>query len=237
MKPSNTTLLHIGDLHLGHEATIDQFREIQARIIGLCESEPLDLILVAGDLFDNSRIKDGLIEESIDILMELGPPVVLLPGNHDCYEGNTPYRRVDSWTKRNGRLHVLISDEGQDLTIGAIHVWGKPVIVHDEENRPLANISKPRKDMWNVAIAHGHVHQSDTPSLYSSIIRPGEICNSGYDYIALGHWHFACDVSCGDVKAYYSGSPFGPVLDGTRGTGLRVTFDSEKGTVVETIFF
>lgn len=237
MKPSTATILHIADLHLGCEASIDRFREIRARIIDLCRSGPLDLILVAGDLFDNSRLKDGLIRESVRILLEPGPPVVLLPGNHDCYEENSPYRRIDARDRPNGRLHLLTADQGQDFTLGRIHVWGKPVIVHDEENRPLANISKPREDLWNVALAHGHVHQGEAPCPYSSLIRPAEIGASGYDYIALGHWHFACEVSCGNVRAHYSGSPFGPVLDGTRGTGLLVTLDSEKGTVVETVFF
>ena len=193
--------------------------------------------MVAGDLFDNSRLKDEFITEITDILLGLGPRVVILPGNHDCYEGNTPYKRIDSRMCTNGSLDVLNATDGEDLIIGSVHIWGKPVVVHDEENRPLKNISKPRKDMWNVAVAHGHLHRSPSPSIYSSIIKPHEISNSGYSYIALGHWHFNCDVSCGDVTAYYSGSPFGPTLNGVGGTGLLVTFAPGKEPLIETVRF
>jgi len=237
MKPTNFSLLHIADLHLGQDETLDQFRQLQGKIGNLCASTTIDLIIIAGDFFDNSRLTDEFVEESIDILMRFGPPVVLLPGNHDCYEGNSPYKRADSWMKCNGHLHVLNANGGQDLTLGALHIWGKPVVVHDGENRPLGDISDPMEGMWNVAVAHGHVHQGPKPSIYSSIIKPAEICKSGYHYIALGHWHFNCDVSCGDVKAQYSGSPFGPTLDGTRGTGLLVTLDPDAETIVEPVYF
>jgi DNA repair protein SbcD/Mre11 len=230
-------LLHLADLHLGQMASLEQFYVLQHKILNLCSSQAIDLVLIAGDLFDNHRLKDEFVEEAIDILMNLGPPVVILPGNHDCYEDDSPYKRANMWDKVNDHLNVLNSREGQDICIGSLHVWGKPVLVHDQDNRPLKNISDPREGMWNVAIGHGHVHTGPDPSIFSSIINPDEICSSGYDYVALGHWHRYYDVSCGDTKACYSGSPFGSAINGMKGTGVIVTFIPGQQPLVEPIKF
>ena len=237
MTPITSRVLHMADLHLGQMVSLKQFCELQRKILYLCSSEAIDLVLIAGDIFENNRINDEFIMETIDILMNLGSPVVILPGNHDCFEGNSPFLRTNMWKKVNNHLHVLNSNGGQDICIGSLHIWGKPVLVHDENNRPLENISDPIDGMWDVAIAHGHVHKGPDPCIYSSIITPKEIFSSNYDYIALGHWHRNCDVSCGNTKAYYSGSPFGTTLNGMMGTGIMATFSPGQQPLVESIKF
>ena len=53
-----------------------------------------DLLLIVGDLFDHGRVTDGLVEFFTGQLGRLSVPVVVLPGNHDCYDSALVYRRV-----------------------------------------------------------------------------------------------------------------------------------------------
>ena len=76
-----TRLLHIADLHLGHDIMRKQLLDFNSKVVKLCSSRRIDIILIAGDLFDNSRLKDEFIAEIIDILIGFGACVVILPGN------------------------------------------------------------------------------------------------------------------------------------------------------------
>ena len=44
----------------------------------------VDMLLIAGDLFDHNRVPDETIAFVQEQLRRLQRPVVILPGNHDC---------------------------------------------------------------------------------------------------------------------------------------------------------
>jgi DNA repair exonuclease SbcCD nuclease subunit len=55
-------------------------------------------------------------------------------------------------------------------------------------------------------MAHGYYGADETLGR-SSLITAQEIRDSGFDYLALGHIHRYQDVSQGDTRAVYPGSP------------------------------
>ena len=68
--------------------------------------------------------------------------------------------------------------------------------------------------------------------LRSSLITPEEVATSGFDYLALGHVHVFRDVSQGETRAFYPGSPLIPHAP-DRGSIAIVTLDPEMGISVE----
>src|SRR5581483_9453416 len=86
-------ILHTADWHLGDrlgriDRTADLRRAVE-RVAGYCESEAVDVLLVAGDLFSELSRPDGL-RDSVQHLQEVflpflrrGGTIVALTGNHD----------------------------------------------------------------------------------------------------------------------------------------------------------
>ena len=80
--------------------------------------------------------------------------------------------------------------------------------------------------------AHGH-YVDECPSANSAraswLLTPRAIDATGADYVALGHWNVATDVSTERVAAHYSGSP-----DYAQTINV-VTFRDEEPAVIEAV--
>ena len=158
--------------------------------------------------------------------------VVLMPGNHDCYDEASIYRSVD-FRDAGSHVHTLINPDGAVVEFPEleVRVWGRAMVSHDDRYRPLDGVPERRGHYWHVGMAHGLV--SDDPRDYrSSLIRSEEIAGCGLDYLALGHVHVFRDVSVPGTKAYYSGSP-APVHPDTAGSVAVIVLDPVKGVGVE----
>src|SRR6202171_3010053 len=80
-------LAHSSDLH------VDEDRNSASRggdgTTGLCRvlatARALsgDLVLLAGDTFENNQLGPAVVDRAAQLLAEAGLPVVILPGNHD----------------------------------------------------------------------------------------------------------------------------------------------------------
>ncbi|MDQ3919188.1 MAG: exonuclease SbcCD subunit D, partial [Acidobacteriota bacterium] len=89
-------LLHTSDWHLGsslrgHDRTDELFRQVE-RVCEIAERESVDVLLVAGDVFEFRKRVDPAHEVTKRLSQVLSPHirrglrVVLLPGNHDDRE-------------------------------------------------------------------------------------------------------------------------------------------------------
>jgi DNA repair exonuclease SbcCD nuclease subunit len=81
------------------------------------------------------------------------------------------------------------------------------MIEHSPDFVPLEGLPPRNGSAWQVAMAHGFFYGEGESGERSSPISAEQIRSSGWDYIALGHNHAGRDVSQGQVKAAYSGSP------------------------------
>lgn len=87
-------LLHTADWHLGRQfhniSLLDDQRIVLEQIIDLIERERVDVVLVAGDIFDRSippATAVTLLDDTLDrICNRLGVPVIMIAGNHDGSE-------------------------------------------------------------------------------------------------------------------------------------------------------
>src|ERR1700682_1277602 len=74
--------MHDGDGAAGLRAVLMTARELGA-----------DIVLLAGDTFDNHMVSAATIDRTGEVLSDAGLPVVILPGNHDPVRADSVYVR------------------------------------------------------------------------------------------------------------------------------------------------
>ncbi len=203
-------IVHTSDTHLGDDWDPAAAQKALSAVVGGVHALNADALLIAGDVFDNARISDDVLNFFIGEMARAVVPVVILPGNHDLYDSATLYRR-SPFDAAPANLHIINGTHGQRLSLPhlTLDIWGRAMDSHTPSFRPLAGIPTERNGRWLVAMAHGHFHFPDDTEERSSPIHPYEIAAAACDYMALGHWERFEDVSQDGVTAYYSGSPMG----------------------------
>lgn len=232
-------LVHTSDVHLdgrGSDTAEDGFRNRAERafagVVDTALAERADLLLIAGDLFDNNRVDDSNIEFVYRQLERLDCQVVLLPGNHDVHDERSVWRRFD-FDAAGENVHGLMEHGGDSLTFDGlgVRVWGRAMREHAPENHPLDAAPQRHDTAWNVGMAHGQVVERRVLQGSSPITRE-EIRASGFDYLALGHIHVWEDHSAGGTTAYYCGSPVAHYAGAKGGKVAVVTLCPREGVRV-----
>jgi DNA repair exonuclease SbcCD nuclease subunit len=205
-------ILHTSDVQLDAPFTFlgpkgqehrRQLRETFGRIVDLAIDDDFDLMLVAGDLFNDNRPGQNTVDFVSAQLGRLDVPVCILPGNHDCYDERSIYR------KARFPQNVIVFGEQptiEELPQLDITVYGNAHLARHSGLRPMQGLTRDGTSRWHVAMAHGNMVRPDIPHP-TRPISPAEIRDSDMDYVGLGDWHGFSDQSQGAVKAFYSGAP------------------------------
>ena len=233
MSAGDVLVVHTSDVHVGSDVlgggetrdTLHFLRQI------LAAAEQAQLLLVAGDLFDNNRLPLPLLEDAAKLLTEATPRVVILPGNHDPLTEDSVYLRGPFADARNvtvlglsaaprgsevfhvGPSQPLTAHPGTQTLDSVVfpewdlEVWGRAH--HSYGDMPPFADPPPRTTRWRIALAHGHFEQTTVDSRWwpSWRFRTEDLAALQADYVALGHWNRATRVADGQALAYYSGSP------------------------------
>lgn len=232
--PSRRSLrvLHTADVHLdGDGSHRDRDRAVLRAIVDRALADAVDLVLIAGDLFDHNRVPDDTVAYVRAELDRFRRPIVILPGNHDCLQRGGVFDRHD-FTAAAPHVRLIRRLEGERVELPDLDavVWGRGMTEHDLVFSPLGGL--PRRDdaRWCLAMGHGFYFDERQRPDRSSPIFAEEIRESGWDYIALGHQHVRTDVSQGGVTAYYAGAP---LFEPGDGVVLRVDLSPDTGVRVE----
>ena len=222
------SILHCADLHLGAsfsslppgvatERSNDLLR-VFTKIIELCDSRKIQLLLIAGDLFDTIHVSEALTDMVKNAIESIpGTFVAIAPGNHDPAVFDSIYRKKDKWPKNvhiftNGLTYV-------DLPTMNVRLWGAGFTSIYQDD-PISLVSKfTDTDLLNICVVHGELVTAGASSAYNPISTT-MIEESSMDYIALGHIHKRSDIcQVGSVFYAYPGSPEGLGFDekGERG--------------------
>jgi DNA repair exonuclease SbcCD nuclease subunit len=237
-------ILHTADVHLesdifapGTEAQRlrENLRRAFTAVIQLANERQVDLLLIAGDLFDSNRITDSAVAFARDEIARAQMPVVMIPGNHDAHDESSIFPSF----ARLGlpeNLHLILDLEGQTIEFPQLQarVWGRAMREHSTAYRPLDGLTPPVDGWWNIALAHG-LFTEDEDGLRSSRISATEIARSGYDYVALGHVHVFRDLSQGATSAAYSGAPAAAHSAADGGSAAHVICTPESGVIIEVV--
>lgn len=83
-------LLHTGDWHVGRTLhrrhRLDECETVLEEVVGIAESESVDVVLVCGDVFEHyapSAEAERIVYKTLLDLRATGAEVIVVPGNHD----------------------------------------------------------------------------------------------------------------------------------------------------------
>ena len=230
-------ILHTSDWHLGRSFHGEDLLSAQAayvdHLIETVEREQVDLVVVAGDVYDRALPSVDAVALADDTLHRLGTSrarVVITSGNHDSgrrlgfnarlIDLAGVHLRTDA-----GRLDepVLLEDEHGPVAVYGIpylepdvlhQAWGLSSRSHHAAlaaatERIRADLAEQPAGTRSVVIAHAFV-AGGLPSESERDIAVGGVSVvplelfDGFDYTALGHLHGRATLS---ETVRYSGSP------------------------------
>lgn len=129
-------ILHTSDWHIGRSfhthSTLEHFRQVAAAMAGIVATERIDLVLVAGDVFDSavpSSDSYDVLSETLRAIRSAGAQVVLTSGNHDSA---TRLGFQSEWLGESGiqvlTRHDRVTPVTFDDEFGPVHVYGIPYL-------------------------------------------------------------------------------------------------------------
>lgn len=204
-------IIHTADLHLGAEmsylgsAADERRAELLLtfeKIIDLCNNKNADLLLIAGDLFENNSVGSKYISRVLQMIESLkNTTVVFAAGNHDPLTSDSPFLNSDL----PDNLIVLDThDQRVPIKNLPVTIYGKSFGSCYMESDDDFSINA---DTDNINIMVMHADISGTAGGYNCI-SSDYIANSNMDYIALGHIHKYSKISVlGKTKFAYCGCP------------------------------
>ncbi|MDO4608242.1 MAG: exonuclease SbcCD subunit D [Clostridia bacterium] len=231
---NSVKILHCADLHIGAAESFLNERAESRRaetlitfenIIKAAKQNDVDIMLIAGDLFNSNNIEKSFINRVFDCMASIPDvKIVIAAGNHDPLSFNSPYKT----NALPNNVFVLDTKdcfvEFADLNT---RVYGKSFKEVYMQGASSFSI-KPDADFINLMCIHGEL-RSDLGSDYNSITN-SFIENCGMDYIALGHVHKRSDISkAGCTYFAYCGCPEGQGFDELGEKGVYVGDISKDG--------
>jgi DNA repair exonuclease SbcCD nuclease subunit len=209
---ADIVLVHSSDLHVDDDRIAarhggDGIAGLRS-VLATARQLGADIVVLAGDTFDNHMVTAATIERAGEVLAEAGLPVVILPGNHDPVTPNSVYVRGRFAAIPNLRIIGMTHDRAVLFPDHELEIWGNAH--RDYHDMVPLRDPPPRAMRWHVAMGHGHYEPPETwhnPLRPSWLISDAMIAATAADYVALGHWDRAAKVGGGAVPAYYSGSP------------------------------
>ncbi len=230
-------ILHTSDWHLGRSFHREGMLTHQAvyvdHLLEVVESERVDLVVVAGDVYDRALPHVDavrLADESLVRLAHSRAEVVLTSGNHDSaqrlgfsarlIDASGVYIRTDA--SRVGEPVLLTDDHGPVAVYGLPYLdpialaepWSLDVRSHEAAlatamGKVRADLAARSARTRSIVLAHafvagGQPSESERDISVGGVSRVATSVFDGVDYVALGHLHGAQALS---DRVRYSGSP------------------------------
>ncbi|MCR2810862.1 MULTISPECIES: exonuclease SbcCD subunit D [unclassified Microbacterium] len=229
-------ILHTSDWHIGRSfhghATLDALRGVLETLAAQVRDNDVDVVIVAGDVFDSAAPAAAcytLLSDALRALSDSGARIIVTSGNHD----SAARLGFQSALLREG-IHVVTDplSAGTPITIdddhGAVHFYGipflEPALVRHlwpeaelrsqratiEHVMGLVRADLAGRSGRSVAIAHCFAAGVDSTPGVEREIRQGSLdmvplsAFDGPDYVALGHIHGRQQLS---ERVRYAGAP------------------------------
>ena len=253
-------LLHTADVHLGarHDdlgeaAAAQRERQFAAfkATVDLAIEEKVDIVLVAGDLFDSNTQPRRSVERvaaELKRLVEAKIRTVIIPGTHDCYDRASIYRAYDlvalAGSDPDDDLVTVLTPAKPSVHLKACGALIQATVFDTKRapHSPLRDLTIPAAPAvdWHIGMVHGAIAIPGKTDRDEVVVTKEEIAATGLDYLALGHWHSAQQGRAGTTTYAYSGAPE-PVAVNQDGAGkvllveLEETAGAKSVTVAERV--
>ena len=233
-------LLHTADVHLGarHEdlgeaaAALRERQHVALRaVVDVALAERVDVVLVAGDLFDANTASRRTVERAAAELARLAGArirVVLLPGDHDAYTRSSVYRAYDIPALAGVDMVTVLTPDAPAVHLDSLDAvvigLAGPSLPGSGAFAGVEGLALPPAT-WRIGLVHASVGDAEGQ------IAEVALKASGLDFAALGHDHAASTGRAGTTTWAVPGSPEQVVVDrDDPGTVNLVTLDDKGGT-------
>ncbi len=181
--------IHIADVHLGAQPDAgplysgkrpQELWDTLERVLGVCEEEKTDLLLIAGDLFHRQPLLRELREADYLFSQLTHTKVVLIAGNHDYIRKDSAYLTF-RWSEN---IYPLFGAELEYVDFPDLRtaVYGMSYHTREISDPVCDGLKACGAEPFEILLAHGGDEKHipfDTRALEKQ----------GFDYIALGHIH------------------------------------------------
>ena len=226
-------MIHCADAHLGSEIRSlgylgskrkMEIRQSFFRILELCKEEQVDLLLIAGDLFDQPVPETELVRQVIGQMEKIPHTrIFIAPGNHDYICKDSCYV-TQEWPEnvtifQGGYECVTIDELGVNVFGAAFQGVNQeiPLLKKKEEAYGYAI-----NDYINIGVLHADLVSSAFGSNYNPITS-NQIEGCGLDYLALGHIHLRSGINKAGMTCFsYCGNHDGRGFDELGEKGIYI---------------
>ncbi len=185
-------------------------KTIFSSVIDLAREEKADLVIFAGDIFDNLDLSQNLLDFFVSEVARLeNIPAVLFPGNGDRYKQGSFW---DYWKVASplANLYILAGKKPvrRDIPNLSLTVYGVPIGPGQTEEGQLEFLKKSSSSKYHIAVTNGAGSGSADYNQGNSLdLKP--FGSFGFNYIAVcGDDNFR-EYDDSAVKTASSGSPLG----------------------------
>lgn len=225
--------MHISDLHIGKRingySMLEDQEYILDKIIEIADSENIDSMLIAGDVYDKSVPSAEAVQLFDDFLFEFlkrNIKVFVISGNHDSAERIAFGSRI----MNRGGIYMSPVYEGElsPVTLkdefGKVNIWMLPFIKPANVRRFFENVDiSSYTDALKTVIDSMNIDKSERNILIThQFVTGAQRCESeeisvggtdnvdasvffDFDYTALGHIHRAQNCKTDNIR--YCGTP------------------------------
>lgn len=234
--------IHTSDWHIGRQfhnvSLLEDQRHVLGQILAYASEHAVDAVVIAGDIYDRSvppAAAVALLDEVLhQLCMEIGVPVVLIPGNHDSAERV----RFGARQLQQSGLHIVgnLRQATEPVVLrgqhGEVHFHcipyndpehvrsefaaelaesGEEIRSHDDAHSWLVNRIHAGRSTTAPAVLVSHcfvdgatVSESERPLSVGGADRVSWQAMEGFSYVALGHLHAPQHQGANHIR--YSGS-------------------------------
>ncbi len=232
-------IMHLGDLHIGKSlGDFDLYEDqkyILEQILNLIKEKSVDVLLIAGDVYDKAIPGEKsvqLLDYFLKRLVETGIKTYMISGNHDSDErlnfGSSLFESSNIYI--NSKFNKILKKYSLYDEFGELNIYLLPFVKasqvqhffpeekidsYDMAVRTIIKHSDFDVGKRNILVAHQFVAGKDDPEIAGSeglsVHNVGMVEKIGYgslaefDYVALGHIHSPQSVGLKHIR--YSGSP------------------------------
>ena len=232
--------VHIADVHfdkpfsllensgLTERRRLEQ-REAFHKVIEYCKQNQVEMLLIAGDLYEHEYIRKSTIEYINQCFREIQDTtkVFIAPGNHDPYIANSYYHHF-TWND-----NVKIFDRLEKVEVNGVTLYGYGFT--DFYSGPIVLPADLASNQVNLLLMHADINGSKEGDANYNPILETQLENSLFQYIALGHIHKNNITE--HKKAVYPGSLVAGGFDELGRHGMIVgNIDVETKTVTTSFY-
>jgi exonuclease SbcD len=182
-----------------------------------------DFVLHTGDLFHSVRPTNRIINFAVRQILRIvnqQMPMVIISGNHDTPKQRSVGSVFSFFDVFSPLLHLVYKNKYEKISINQTIIHAIPHCLDQQDfGEQLAKVKIDHGAKYNILMLHGVVagipefsmgelSEQEIPTSYLktrfdklTVLSEVEGQNSGFDYVALGHYHRHCEVEPGVVYA------------------------------------